>query len=84
MKSASTGPSVFLSFLAGGDAVAQPTYLTPEGLVTLKAELEALRTQRRQAVAERIQKAKEIGGTVDNAEYDEAKNEAGLHRGAHH
>jgi transcription elongation factor GreA len=26
-------------------------------------------------VAERIQKAKEIGGTVDNAEYDEAKNE---------
>ena len=53
----------------------QPTYLTPGGLVTLKAELEALRTQRRQAVAERIQKAKEIGGTVDNAEYDEAKNE---------
>ncbi len=55
--------------------MAQPTYLTPEGLVTLKAELEALRTHRRQAVAERIQKAKEIGGTVDNAEYDEAKNE---------
>ncbi|MCE2404871.1 MAG: transcription elongation factor GreA [Dehalococcoidia bacterium] len=55
--------------------MSQPTYLTPEGLVTLKAELESLRTQRRQAVAERIQKAKEIGGTVDNAEYDEAKNE---------
>ena len=55
--------------------MAQPTYLTPQGLTTLKAELEELRTQRRQAVAERIQKAKEIGGTVDNAEYDEAKNE---------
>ena len=55
--------------------MAQPAYLTAEGLATLKAELEALRTHRRQAVAERIQKAKEIGGTVDNAEYDEAKNE---------
>ena len=53
----------------------QPTYLTPEGLVTLKAELEELRTVRRQGVAERIQKSKEIGGTVDNAAYDEAKNE---------
>ena len=30
---------------------------------------------RRQEVAQRIQKAKELGGTVDNAEYDEAKNE---------
>ena len=55
--------------------MAQPTYLTPEGLASLKAELEELRTLRRQSVAERIQKAKEIGGTVDNAEYDEAKNE---------
>ena len=55
--------------------MAQPTYLTPGGLSNLKAELEELRTVRRQMVAERIQKAKEIGGTVDNAEYDEAKNE---------
>ena len=55
--------------------MAQPTYLTTEGLATLKAELEELRTARRQGVAERIQKAKEIGGTVDNAAYDEAKNE---------
>ena len=55
--------------------MAQPTYLTPEGLTNLKVELEELRTVRRQMVAERIQKAKEIGGTVDNAEYDDAKNE---------
>jgi transcription elongation factor GreA len=55
--------------------MAQPTYLTPGGLSNLKAELEELRTTRRQMVAERIQEAKEIGGTVDNAEYDEAKNE---------
>ena len=51
------------------------TYLTQEGLAKLEAELEHLRTVRRQEVAQRIQKSKEIGGTVDNAEYDEAKNE---------
>ena len=37
--------------------------------------MDELRSSRRLLVAERIQKAKEIGGTVDNAEYDEAKNE---------
>ena len=55
--------------------MAEPTYLTREGLAKLKAEYEELSIARRQSVAERIQKAKEIGGTVDNAEYDEAKNE---------
>ena len=53
----------------------QETYLTEEGLGKIEAELEHLRTVRRQEVAKRIQKSKEIGGTVDNAEYDEAKNE---------
>ncbi len=61
--------------------MAQPTYLTAKGLANLKAELEELRTLRRQMVAERIQKAKEIGGTVDNAEYDEAKNEQAFTEG---
>ena len=51
------------------------TYLTREGLGKLEAELEHLRTVRRQEVATRIQKANEIGGTVDNAEYDDSKNE---------
>ena len=37
--------------------------------------MDHLRSVRRQEVAQRIQKSKEIGGTVDNAEYDEAKNE---------
>jgi transcription elongation factor GreA len=55
--------------------MAQPNYLTNAGLANLRSEIEELRTTRRQMVAERIQKAKEIGGTVDNAEYDEAKNE---------
>lgn len=51
------------------------TYLTLEGLAKLEAELEHLRNVRRPEVAARIQRAKEIGGMVDNAEYDEAKNE---------
>lgn len=50
-------------------------YLTPEGLVRLEAELEHLRTIRRQEVADQISRAKELGGTVNNAEYDDAKNE---------
>ena len=51
------------------------SYLTPAGLKKYKGELDDLRNSQRQDIAERIQKAKEIGGTVDNAEYDEAKNE---------
>ena len=50
-------------------------YLTPEGQQNLQKELEHLKTVRRLEVARRIQKASEAGGTVDNAEYDGAKNE---------
>ena len=50
-------------------------FLTPEGLEKLKAELEHLETVRRPEIAEQIHRAKELGGTVDNAEYDDAKNE---------
>ena len=51
------------------------TYLTSEGLASLQGELEHLTNVRRQEVAARIHKASETGGTVDNAEYDESKNE---------
>lgn len=51
------------------------TYLTQEGLEQLQEELALLRNVRRPEVAVRIHKASETGGTVDNAEYDEAKNE---------
>ena len=51
------------------------SYLTKEGLTKLEAELEHLRSVKRVGVAGRIQKAKELGGTVDNAEYDDSKNE---------
>ena len=37
--------------------------------------MEHLRSVKRVGVADRIQKAKELGGTVDNAEYDDSKNE---------
>ncbi|MFQ5826187.1 MAG: transcription elongation factor GreA [Dehalococcoidia bacterium] len=49
--------------------------LTPEGLEKLKAELEHLLTVRRHEVAEKIQRAKEMGGTDHNAEYEDAKND---------
>ncbi|MBT9148757.1 MAG: transcription elongation factor GreA [Dehalococcoidia bacterium] len=49
--------------------------LTTEGLEKLKSELEHLREVHRPEVLERLQRAKELSDTVDNAEYDEAKNE---------
>ena len=51
------------------------THLTPEGREALSQELEHLTGVRRREVAMRINKAHETGGTVDNAEYEEAKNE---------
>ena len=53
----------------------QPTYLSREGLEKLRAELEYLRTVRRHDAAASIQQSRERGGTVSNAEYEEAKNE---------
>ncbi len=49
--------------------------LTSEGLEKLKAELENLIEVRRGEVLERIQRAKELGDTADNPEYEEAQNE---------
>jgi transcription elongation factor GreA len=50
-------------------------YLTQEGYERLDHELHELRTVRRPAVAERIRRAKEFTDTVDNAEYDDAKQD---------
>lgn len=57
------------------------TYLTEKGLKKLKAELSTLINSSRPEVVARIQRAKEIGGTIDNAEYDEAKNEQAFAEG---
>lgn len=59
----------------------QPIYLTKEGLDKLRAELEHLRTVRRHEVAESIQQSRERGGTVSNAEYEEARNELAFTEG---
>jgi len=50
-------------------------YITKKRLGELKMELQHLRTIRRQEVADRILQAKDLGGTEDNAEFDDAKNE---------
>ena len=51
-------------------------YLTPEGLKEHEERLEHLRSVRRQEVAERLRLALEEGGElVENAEYEDAKNE---------
>lgn len=58
--------------------MAQPSYLSQERLENLKSELQHLRTVRRHDIAEQIQQSRERGGTVSNAEYEEAKNELGF------
>ena len=49
--------------------------ITQEGLARLQSELEHLLSVRRQEVAANIKRAREMGGTENNAEYDDAKNE---------
>ena len=59
----------------------EKSYLTPDGVQKLKAELDGLVSVRRREVADEIKRASEIGGTVDNAEYDEAKRDQGTVEG---
>ena len=54
----------------------QPAYLTREGLKKLQDELTQLSTVRRREIAERFQQSRERGGTVSNAEYEEAQKRA--------
>ncbi len=53
----------------------QTTFLTPEGLKKLEEELEYLRTVRRQEVAQRLRAVLEEQDVLENAEYEDAKNE---------
>lgn len=54
-------------------ASAKPIYLSKEGLVKVKKELEELITIKREEVAERIAEAKSFGDLSENAEYENAK-----------
>jgi transcription elongation factor GreA len=53
----------------------QNKFLTREGYKKLQEELEYLRTQRRQEIAQRLHEAMEGGELIENAEYEAAKNE---------
>lgn len=52
-----------------------PVYVTKEKLGQMKEELRFLKTEKRIEVANRIEKAKELGDLSENAEYAEAKDE---------
>lgn len=49
--------------------------ITKEGLTKLQSELDHLLSVRRQEIADKIKRAREMGGTDNNAEYEDAKNE---------
>ncbi|NMC16385.1 MAG: transcription elongation factor GreA [Chloroflexi bacterium] len=51
------------------------SYLTREGFEKLQAELDELRNVRRKEIALRLQEAMEDGELIENAEYEDAKNE---------
>jgi transcription elongation factor GreA len=55
--------------------MSEQTFLTREGLKKLEEELNYLRTVRRVQVAERLHNAQEDGELIENAEYEDAKNE---------
>lgn len=55
--------------------------ISQEGYDKLKDELNFLQTVRRKEVAERIERAKELGDLSENAEYSEAKDAQALNEG---
>ena len=55
-----------------------PEYISAEGLEKLKAELQSLKTTRRQDIAMRLEHAKSLGDLSENAEYQETKEEQTL------
>ena len=55
--------------------------ITREGWEKLKKELDFLKNVRRHEIAERIERAKELGDLSENAEYAEAKDEQAFNEG---
>lgn len=53
----------------------KPQYVSADGLKKLQAELEELRTSKRQEVADRIHAAMEFGDYSENSELEQAKND---------
>ncbi|MFA6603541.1 MAG: transcription elongation factor GreA [Patescibacteria group bacterium] len=52
-----------------------PLYVSKAKLEAMKLELHFLKTEKRQEIAARIEKAKELGDLSENADYTEAKEE---------
>jgi transcription elongation factor GreA len=59
----------------------QSVYLTAEGAVKLKAELEELKGPRREALARRLRDAIQMGDLSENADYHKAKEDQGFLEG---
>ena len=55
--------------------------ITQEGFDKLKNELDHLKSTRRHEIADRIERAKELGDLSENAEYAEAKDEQAFNEG---
>lgn len=61
--------------------VSDQTYLTQEGLESIKEELKVLTTTKRNEISERIAQAKELGDISENADYDSAKEAFAFNEG---
>lgn len=57
--------------------MSEPVYVSKDGLEKLKQELHYLKTEKRREVANRIEKAKDLGDLRENADYHDAKDELG-------
>lgn len=55
--------------------MSQSNYLTPEGEIKLKAELEQLKGPRREELAARLRSAIQMGDLSENADYHKAKED---------
>jgi transcription elongation factor GreA len=75
---ARAGDFATLFLLFTQEAVVKEVILTPEGYEKLKSEVEYLSGEKRRDVAERIKVAREFGDIMENAEYDDAKNEQAM------
>jgi transcription elongation factor GreA len=65
----------FFILVLGVSMAQKKVHITKTGLEKLEAELKDLSTVKRAEVAEKIKRAREMGSSENNAEYDLAKNE---------
>jgi transcription elongation factor GreA len=59
----------------------EPTYLTAEGAARLKAELDDLKGPQRNALAQRLRSAIQMGDLSENADYHKAKEDQSFMEG---